>query len=211
MKSNNNKIIGFGFDPEETEHHFAIYQKPGLKEVVIFELTEYDEKQNFEVLRYKINAVVSPAKCLLPIGKWDLIKDDLRIEFNNRLRNIKLSAGRFKSGFNLFHKTLGKELLVLAWAIEDADPGTIDLAIKNWKGLKPEERWWLYTITNAATGHAIKGKGKGWRKALRFALTENPVISERKSIEFTPDISTPTLFDGDEKENKFGSKNLKNE
>ena len=30
-------------------------------------------------------------------------------------------------------------------------------------------------MTNAATGHALHGRGKGWRKAVRFALTENPV------------------------------------
>jgi hypothetical protein len=30
-------------------------------------------------------------------------------------------------------------------------------------------------MTNAATGHAVHGRGKGWRKAVRFALTENPV------------------------------------
>jgi hypothetical protein len=39
----------------------------------------------------------------------------------------------------------------------------------------PEERWWLYTMTNAATGHAVQGRNKGWRKAVRYALTENPV------------------------------------
>jgi hypothetical protein len=31
-------------------------------------------------------------------------------------------------------------------------------------------------MTNGATGHAITGRNKGWRKAVRFALTENPVI-----------------------------------
>lgn len=67
--------------------------------------------------------------------------------------------------------------MVLAWAIEDADPGTIPLAVENWLGLRPEERWWLFTMTNAATGHAIRDRNKGWRKALRFALTENPVSS----------------------------------
>ena len=39
----------------------------------------------------------------------------------------------------------------------------------------PEERWWLYTMTNAATGHAVQGRNKGWRKAVRYSLTENPI------------------------------------
>lgn len=30
-------------------------------------------------------------------------------------------------------------------------------------------------MTSAATGHAIQGRNKGWRKAVRYALTENPV------------------------------------
>ena len=40
--------------------------------------------------------------------------------------------------------------------------------------------WWLFTMTNAATGHALHGKNKGWRKAVRFALTENPVSSSNR-------------------------------
>ncbi|MEA3325681.1 MAG: DUF3780 domain-containing protein, partial [Euryarchaeota archaeon] len=36
-------------------------------------------------------------------------------------------------------------------------------------------RWWLFTMTNAATGHAIYGKSRGWRKAVQYSLTENPV------------------------------------
>ena len=41
-------------------------------------------------------------------------------------------------------------------------------------GMKPEERWWLFTVTAAATGEA-EDNGIGWRKALRYTLTENPV------------------------------------
>ena len=55
----------------------------------------------------------------------------------------------------------------------------IPTALKNWRGLAPEERWRLFTMTNAATGHALHGRGKGWRKAVRFALTENPVAHSR--------------------------------
>ena len=72
-------------------------------------------------------------------------------------------------------RNMGKELVLLAWAVEDADPVLIPNAVRNWLGLSPEERWWLYTMTNAATGQALKGRNKGWRKAVRFALTENPI------------------------------------
>jgi hypothetical protein len=53
-------------------------------------------------------------------------------------------------------------------------PKTDNKRATNWRGLAPEKRWWLFTMTNAATGHALHGKGRGWRKAVRFALTENP-------------------------------------
>jgi hypothetical protein len=86
-----------------------------------------------------------------------------------------LKQGQWKAGRIPLSRLLGKELVLLGWAVEDADPGLIPAAIKNWLGLMPEERWWLYTMTNAATGHAVYGKYRGWRKAVRFALTENPV------------------------------------
>ena len=42
-------------------------------------------------------------------------------------------------------------------------------------GLVPEERWWLYTMTAAQTAHYAK-HNVGWRRAIRYALTENPVV-----------------------------------
>jgi hypothetical protein len=44
---------------------------------------------------------------------------------------------------------------------------------------EPEERWWLYTMTNAATGNI--SDRKSWRTALRYALCETPVV-ERKQL-----------------------------
>ena len=44
-------------------------------------------------------------------------------------------------------------------------------------------------MTNAATGHAITGRNKDWRKAVRYALTENPVSdaqSARQEFELFP-------------------------
>ncbi|MBX2928869.1 MAG: DUF3780 domain-containing protein [Saprospiraceae bacterium] len=177
--SNSKNILDFGFNPQDTEHHFLVYAKPGKKEVVIFEQFQYDPKLSWSKLAYEVSGPGSSAKVILPHLKWELIKEEARAEFNRRLKNMQVKAANWKPESNYVHRLFGKELLVLAWAMEDADPGTAPLAIQNWLGLKPEERWWLFTITNAATGHALNGKGKGWRKALRFALTENPVTANR--------------------------------
>jgi hypothetical protein len=114
-------------------------------------------------------------RVILPRVRWVAIAEDVRAEFNRELRARGLRSGQWKSTSVPISRLFGKELVLLAGAIEDADPELIPAAIKNWLGLRPEERWWLYTMTNAATGHAIRGRNKGWRKAIRFALTENLV------------------------------------
>ncbi len=68
---------------------------------------------------------------------------------------------------------------MLAWAVEKVPEELVPVAVTNWLGLKPEERWWLFTVTAAATGGLDDGN-VGWRKALRYALTENPVQVDEK-------------------------------
>jgi hypothetical protein len=116
-------------------------------------------------------------RCLLARPIWSLIAEDVKREFNERLRARKLAASRWTVGINKVERLLGKELLVLAWAVEDALPEAVPNAIRNWIGLRPEERWWLFNITAAATGFP-EHAGVGWRKALRFALTENPLAEQ---------------------------------
>ncbi len=106
--------------------------------------------------------------------KWTAIADHVKRVFNERLKEKGLATSKWTPGENKLERLLGKELCVLAWAIEAADEAVVPVALKNWSGLKPEERWWLFTMTAAATGEA-GDKAVGWRKALRFALTENPV------------------------------------
>lgn len=103
--------------------------------------------------------------------RWDLISPELRNEMNRRLKAEGKKAGRFSLGDNPVQRLLGKELLVLAWAVEMADvtADECSIAVTNWLGLKPEERWWLYTMTAGATGYAHQ-VGLGWRAALRQAL-----------------------------------------
>ena len=115
-----------------------------------------------------------------------MIKDALTAEFNSRLKKEGLRVGKFTAnGGTPVERLFGKEIMVLLWAIEDCDPSLVSTALRNWKGLVPEERWWLYTMTNAATGK-IHDK-KGWRKAFRFALCENPVV-ERQQLTLFDDL-----------------------
>ena len=169
--------IGFGFDPEESEHHFVVTVPGGRREVQIAEHLRVQPDGGPAPLG--TGAADPRYRAILPRAKWEAIAGDVRAELNRRLKREGLPPGRWKRGDNPVARLLGKELTLLAWAVEDADPALIPAAIRNWLGLAPEERWWLFTMTSAATGHALHGRGKGWRKAVRFALTENPVSGDR--------------------------------
>ncbi len=175
------KIYGFGFSPDETGHHFVVVIPRATKDnVYISEHLSGDAAWKEDNIQYSMGTDNSSLRVVLPIDKWEKIAEQVAMEFNKRLRKeFKTKAASWKAGPNVLNRSFGKELVLLAWAIEDSDPNLIPTAIQNWLGLTPEERWWLYTMTNAATGHALNGRGKGWRKAVRYALTENQV-SERK-------------------------------
>ncbi len=171
---------GFGFIPSESVHHFLV-SVPATKteDVEISEHLSWDESEARVDLNFAIGKEDANLRVELPYPKWEAIADETKAEFNRRLKEMGLKPGKWKAGRTPLSRLLGKELVLLAWAIEDADPALVPIAIKNWLGLVPEERWWLFTMTNAATGHALSGKNKGWRKAVRFALTENPVSDVR--------------------------------
>ena len=170
---------GFGFVPMESAHHFLVTIPAAAKDRVLisehFALAETAEKRE---LNFALGKEDSSLRVILERIKWEGVAGAVRTEFNERLKKMGLKQGQWKPGRIPLSRLFGKELVLLGWAVEDADPGLIPRAIKNWLGLMPEERWWLYTMTNAATGHAINGKNRGWRKAVRYALTENPVSDQ---------------------------------
>jgi hypothetical protein len=170
------KPEGFGFVATESQHHFLVTIPSNKNEsIYISEHFAWDDSEARRELSFALGREDSKIRVVLPRSKWDAIADSVRAEFNARLKDNTLKTGKWKTGQTPLSRLLGKELVLLAWAIEDADPALIPVAIKNWRGLAPEERWWLFTMTNAATGHAVTGRNKGWRKAVRYALTENPV------------------------------------
>ncbi|MBN1569785.1 MAG: DUF3780 domain-containing protein [Acidobacteria bacterium] len=173
------EIIGFGFVPAESQNHVLVTIPASRSEsVVISEHLTWDPAAEAKKITLAPGQEESKVKVILPRLKWDKIADFVEAEFNDRLRRQNLRSGKWKTGEVPVARLLGKELILLAWAIEDADPTLIPAALNNWQGLLPEERWWLFTMTNAATGHAINGRNKGWRKAIRFALTENPTTGQ---------------------------------
>lgn len=166
--SNKETMYGFGVKPSLTKNHFYVIIPSKNNEMV-----QIYERFNWTAGEEQIIEKSDVLKLEISKHKWNKISQDVSTEFNARLKKEKLKVGRFTVGGNPIERLFGKELMVLLWGIEDSDPSVIPTAIRNWKGLMPEERWWLYTMTNASTGY-IKDK-KGWRIALRYALCENPI------------------------------------
>jgi len=195
--SKKSRPLGFGFDPKQSEHYFLVSLPHSLAKRAKVEISEHFHWQAPEkgkVIPVSFDDEDAQAKVFLPRSAWDDIAEEVKAEFNRRLRALGIKTGAWlKRGQVPVDRTLGKELVLLAWAIEDADPVLIPTAVRNWLGLAPEERWWLYMMTNASTGHAINGRNKGWRKAVRFALTENP-ISEGSLKKRPSDFDLPLLM-----------------
>lgn len=167
------QALGFGYIPEETKHHFfVVIPRSQNQKITVYERFDWDDS---EVQQSDID--YKSLKVSIDKHKWDLVKDPLQQEFNNTLRENNILVGRFKIGEIPVDRLLGKEMVLLLWAIEDSDPKLIPVAIKNWLGLSREERWWLFTMTNAVTGQA--DDKRGWRKAIRYALTENPIDDKK--------------------------------
>lgn len=184
------RTVGFGCPDGVEPHHVEVTIPAGRTgEVVVVE-------------RYGIRAGIDgnpelEERCRLARSAWSAIAEPLKRSFNERLREKRLAAGRWQVGANKVERLLGKELLVLAWAVEAAEPTMIPNAVRNWQGLRPEERWWLYTMAAAATGRADDTE-IGWRKAIRIALTENPTDeAEQRAVRAKRRVTTevPSLFD----------------
>lgn len=102
---------------------------------------------------------------------WSGISDIARREFNDRLKAAGMLTGRWHTGANLVDRLLGKELCVLAWAAETANPDQIPIICSRWAALRPEERWWLFAMTVAEAGMPDDSQ-RGWRRALFHALSD---------------------------------------
>ena len=177
------QTYGFGVDPVQSVNHFYVLFRPKPASAVWAPPIEVYERYSWTDAEEQVLDSADVLRIEVSKHKWSEVKNALATEFNARLKKDGLKIGKFPVvGGVPVERLFGKEMMVLLWAIEDADPSNISTAVRNWKGLMPEERWWLYTMTNAATGE-LKDH-RGWRKALMFALCENPVIEQRQRTLF---------------------------
>lgn len=181
ISTSTRKIVGLGFLPEEARHGFLIDVPKGSGQGDLIAITEHRGSDLDQLGARSIPAPTpgDPAlRVLIDRNRWLALAPEFWEEANRRLRANGLPPSKFQKNPSKpvpVHPSLGKELCVLCWAVEDAPPDDIPNALRNWEALAPEERWWLYTMTVATSGQAMQ-KGLGWRKALRSALADNPFV-----------------------------------
>jgi Protein of unknown function (DUF3780) len=134
-------------------------------------------------------------RVILPRTVWAGIAEIARRAFNDRLKSAKLPAGRWHAGTNLVERILGKELCVLAWAAETANGDQIAVICSKWAALRPEERWWLFSMTVAEAG-LPEDTRRGWRRALFHALSEGekPLGHRKRRCPVDTDLCNLSLF-----------------
>lgn len=183
------ETLGFGFTPSPHASHHFVVTIPRAEEGFVHVAEHFVYGEEWEEAAQRARLSNDKAPLTFPIRKaqpkvevskhkWQVVAERVKVEFNRQLRTAGMKASTWKSGENLLSPHLGKELTLLLWAIEDADPSRIPNAVENWVGLAPEERWWLYTTINAATGHIVDGRGRGWRAAIRIAFEDNPATPQ---------------------------------
>ncbi len=160
-KTSPRPTLGFGVPATSDPHHFKVIIPRGTAGRV--QISEYLGLQATTDEHSVIDRV------LLDRARWAAIRSETQRAFNARLVAHGLKPSAWKVGDNPVDRLLGKELCVLAWAVEHLEVEKIPVAVRNWLALRPEERWWLFGMTAMSTGGLHDGD-KGWRLALRHAL-----------------------------------------
>lgn len=171
--------LGFGVPASSDPHHFKVIIPKATKGKV--QISEYlglqAQSEDFSVID----------RVILERPRWVAIRAEVQRTFNACLKTHNLKTAAWKTGENVIDRLLGKELCVLAWAVEHMPMENIALAVRNWLALRPEERWWLFGVTAMSTGGITDGQ-KGWRVALRHALGD---VAQNDQLMYRRRLSHP--------------------
>ncbi len=135
-------------------------------------------------------------RAAMPRDTWRQVAEGVKAHLNRRLKGKGLKTSRFNARDNQVERILGRELCVLAWAIENATPDEAAIAFTRWSSHRPEELWWLFQQIDKDGGEWDSPK-IGWRIAIRHALIregEEVSLGARRVRPATPPEKIPDLF-----------------
>ena len=183
-----NATVDFGA-PEKFGGHVFRVEIPAAKTEPVVIVEDYGYRG------HEAGIPRDEARAVLPRRVWSGISDIARREFNDRLKTAKVTTSRWHTGTNLVERLLGKELCVLAWAAETANDDQLRVIGSKWAALRPEERWWLFSMTVAEAGLPDDTQ-RGWRRALFHALSdgETPTPGRRRRRPVEADLFHLPLF-----------------
>ena len=160
---------GFGVDLATSTYYFVVRVNADESVTIIERIPAPDDDPATS------ERATDTPKAHISAYRWGRILEPVTQEFTARLRETGQRAGRWLKRETPLPPAFGKELTLLAWAIEEADPTLLPMMVANWRGLAPEERWWFYTTINATAGTPDHGKDRGWRQAIKIEFASNPV------------------------------------
>lgn len=151
---------------------FVVRPGRGQDPVRLYELANLDRpgyrRQEPDLLRAEI-----------PRKAWSSISVFVASYFRRRQKAKRGAGGNeplaWRSWDDVLPRTLGRELALLGWGLEESRPAHMPAILRNWSGLRPEERWQLYQWANETRASLPAGRGKGLREGVRVMLRENPV------------------------------------
>lgn len=173
------KTVGFGAPDDFGAHVFRV-EIPTAKDGEVRVVEDYGVKGGDQGRPY------DEVRAVLPRDVWSSVSESCRRDFNDRLKSNKMLTGRWMTGSTKVDRLLGKELCVLVWAAEHATKDERKVVCAKWSALRPEERWWLFSQTVSEAGLA-EDSGRGWRKALYFALADGAAPEAAKKRPRRPD------------------------
>jgi hypothetical protein len=132
-------------------------------------------------------------RCALPRGRWNAVATIAKQVLNERLKEQELPPSRWVTGVNRIERLLGKEVVVLAWAVEAADEDDVSAVAAAWAALRPEERWWLFGRVASVAGSSADASAKP-RRGLGLLLSGGP---NRRPAP-APRVPRPLKAEGDQ-------------
>lgn len=176
---------GFGYQAERAGG-YSFEVRPSAAGIVILERFAPHGEADASRVRTE-----QRERAALTAPRWNLVQATVASDFNHRLQQAGLRPGRWLKGATPLAPHFGKELTLLAWAIDDQEPTVIPRMLANWRGLAPEERWWFYTTINASNRARANDATYGWKAAIKVAFLDEPRDIGMESLRIADPVPAP--------------------